>query len=307
MSLVGFLKSVQNDIVMSNKLNPAVSAAVVLFGKVLIADDTSISQLFERAVALTVVCYSLAGGSVLRGSLFGCPRYYGKRLPSLISPLTVRIAESIEDMLPVGGLQTNEVVVAFENSPGFDSVVTMSDPKKISAYTVYLEQKVAKVENAAAMRVSKIVNSLKFHYLSTRALSKEDQLFSFGRVHVLFHEWIDDSAVVSISRTDVLKAMHEYHLMLLNKVRGKSWNIFDDMLSELVQNEVAEMRRMQACFDTYLSADVDGNSESESESDSVHAHVIGKEVIQEWLVPPVGPIPLLVETILNGDDETPSE
>ena len=222
-------------------------------------------------------------------------------------------------MLPAGGLRANELVVAFQNCPGFDSVVSMADPKKKSAYTVYLEQKVARGENATSMRVSKIVNSLKFHYLSTRALSEEDQLASFGRVHVLFHEWIDDSAGVSISRADVSSAMHEYYLTLVSKDQGEHWNVFDDMLSTLLNKgrgkilnifddllskaipKRSEMSRMQACFDAYMAADIMG------ESDSVHAHVIGKEVIQEWLVPPVGPIPLLVDAILNGDVETPSE
>jgi hypothetical protein len=165
-----------------------------------------------------------------------------------------------------------------------------------------LEQKVASVTNATAMRVSKIMNVLKFHYLSTRALSETDQVASFRHVHVLFYEWDDGSTDVSVARADVFSAIREYFIQL-NKGQGKSLNIFDIMLSQVfdVQGS-SEVSRMQACFDSYLTADTKGKS------DSVHACIIGKEVLQEWLVPPVGPIPLLVEKILGkGDGVQPSE
>lgn len=150
----------------SENTDPAVFAASLLFGSVLDSDTYSIGQLFERAVALTIVCYSLLSNThiMVAGAWLGCPGYMRSRLPVKAPKLSTRVAETINDMMIAeGGVFVNELVVAFNGCPGFDSMVTLTTTTTL-AHSIYLEQKIAAVEDPESMRVSKIVHVLKFHF-----------------------------------------------------------------------------------------------------------------------------------------------
>lgn len=294
-------------------MGPSVSAASILFGSVVASDRSSIGQLYERAVALTVVCYSLLSeqNTLTDGAWLGCPFYMKNRLPMMPPNLTTRIADTIEDMMiPAGGPQTNELVVPFDNCPGFDSVVTLKATKRSPAHTIYLKQKVSAVHDPDTMRVSKIVNVLQFHYLSTQALTKDEQKDSFKHMHVLFYEWGADSANITISKAAVTAAVSSYFAELERKpghqaadievglvskkgksTRSKTQGVQYDSLVLGMSKSKAHLRRMRDCFNAYLSADGE---------ETVRACVIGRADLEEWLVPPVAPIPLLVESVLAG-------
>lgn len=313
-SLLSFFSLVGDFKLQDRGLDPRVFAASVLFGDVFRSNKTSIGQLFEHAVALTVVCYSHVTKLDLltAGAWLGCPYYMNNRLPLVPPGLTTRIARTIEDMLiPAGGPQTNELVVAFDNCPGFDSVVTLMASEDSPAHTIYLEQKVSAVQDPNTMRISKLVSALQFHYLCTRAMKKDAQLDSFKHMHMLFYEWGADSAdTPTVSKAAVIAAVSSYFAELERTAepraatKGKSFRSkpqglqYDSLLLSMSKSKT-HLRRMRNCFDAYLSADGDAVT--------VRARVIGRSDLEEWLVPPMAPIPLLVESVLASDVTKTSE
>lgn len=299
-SLLAFLKLIQN-IEDRDKIDPAVSASIILFQGLLKESTLTIGQLYERAVALTIVCYSHASESISLSvsSLFGCTHKIVRNIQySTIPKLSVRVAISIDDfIIPQGGPQTNELVVAFERCPGFDSVVTLKETKYSPTCTFYLEQRVASVKNENEMRVSKIMNILQFHYWRTYQLTRGAQLTSFSNLYVFFYEASYDSEDVYILKEDLVAAVSTYF---------KEWEsrrieapINDDFFEYIpIKNLASDLDQCQrSCFNAFISAGIIG------EPDYLQACIIGKDALAEWLVPPVSPIPLLVTMIDKEDKE----
>lgn len=104
------------------------------------------------------------------------------------------------------------------------------------------------------------------------------------------------SAVRRLSRTEVESSVSP---LTLDEIRNALLEKCDQSVScsgvlEAIKNEVSQQsllrQHMVQCFDAYLAAD-------DEQSESVRAYVVNRATLEEWLVPPVSPIPYVMEAM----------
>lgn len=103
----------------------------------------------------------------------------------------------------------------------------------------------------------------------------------------MFYEWGANPADVRVSKAALITAVSRFFEMRAQNSQNIC-NIVDSTINDVIIDS-AQVCHLRDCFDAYLSVD---------SGESVQSRVIGRKDIQDWLVPPVAPIPLLVESIL---------
>lgn len=297
--------------------------AVLLFKN----STVNMAELFESAVGLTAVCHSYLAISSYMKTLLGCKRVKNCIPKIRTPPLTTRIASSLEEMMiPESGLVANEYVHAPKYFPGFDGRITvMNTVGKDSAHYFYMEVRIApkKRDSESKARVSKIVKALMSHFICTLQLSLTDQLSSFKNLHVIFYEWgalsdtneVDLEAVKSAvsslfagktiesveetnnaHKNDDLLSARQKFLEDVKKVLQDADKNSDAMISNIQKRLLSDdhMREyMRQCFQAYLDAGDDVGKKTHL----ARAYVVTRQELEQWLVPPVLPIPYLVAEV----------
>jgi len=308
-------------------LSPRASAALVLF------EDASKNsmELFERALGLTVVCHSYFELSNFMHIVLGC-KQVTHFIPTIkTSKLTARIAWSLDEMMiPKSGIVANEYMHVPKPFPGFDGrVAVMTEVGRDSAMTVqyfYMQACIApdKLVSESDARVSKVVKALTSHFICTLYLSSADQLSSFKNLHVVLYEWGTESesneveldavkcavtslfaeksvmrnSVINTNDDDLLSArqklLEDVEKVLMEGNKFKKADKFAVIQDRLMTDEY--MRDyMRHCFQAYINA---GDKVGEN-ANIARAYVVNRGELEEWLVPPMLPIPYLMADIMK--------
>ena len=286
--------------------DPLVNAAIVFFYKA-----GSTGELFERAVGLTVVCYSRLGQPICSdmSEALGCKSLYYESAPYVAPKLTARFAETVQQMLvSATGPSANEFVIAPPGFPGFDGRVTTIGSKSMPAQYYYLEPLIAKkvMLDGIRARVSKVVTALIAHFVCTLHLSAADRLASYSNVYIVFYEWgelsTDMSGLVDISRTvfndeverqvgaqaPKVESAQKYMSGLVTELNLSTTTSYDEFEHWIYFNEEL-LGELRLCIEVYL------NKFTTASSNTVRVYVVNRAILKEWLVPPLLPIPYLVD------------
>lgn len=204
----------------------------------------------------------------------------------------------------------------------------------------YLEARVAPKKRASEFdaRVSKVVKALMAHYICTLHLAPDAQQASFANLHVIFYEWGALSKTNAIGLNDIQSALHKflsvYSTVFLDDARmtsvGTEKEGDDEQKAlllarakflkniELVLVDVANLsgifgeiekhmlsdgrvqKHVRLCFQAY----VDASKGSGGKANLARAYVVNRDTLEQWLVPPVLPIPYLVADVGEPDFES---
>jgi hypothetical protein len=239
-----------------------------------------LSEWWEKAVALTIAVRTHQNSNL--NEVLGLEY---NRIPNILSPVTVRLAENKSDIIrfPI----SNELVLAPQHNFGFDALLTVVENDR--PLLVYLNPKIALPTNPLVKVMSTTIwNTLDFHYSNSNVPDalKDD---SFSGVHIVIYLWdYFDLGSAADFWTEV-------ETSLVEKAKNKrvdAKNNTDIDTIEKANIDIEKTIQLELYVARFVKKYLTSN-----------VHVVDRNKLDDWLIPTFCVIPRIVEAVENDESK----